>query len=344
MEADWGMGTADQRLLGSCPNNNWQVSYRKTRPLNDIRQQGSWSCSYTINDKCMAEEHHLEMIEGRPESTMLHGPVHFADAGRFAGIQHQRTAILLYRPRPLENWKMSSLALTLLYPLHYGNQVDGLWLGDESVKDWCAESATAADVFVKDGPVYLGFRPLIPPWREDVDGPPLSCELRIKVERRGLWGCVQFFNYRGPTIAVRRECDLARLGNGFLVEVATADDFPSLDAFRRWFRQSRVVDDTFHWQRQVRYHRDAGAGQPVLDLGLRWDAWQDRIISRVLNGRTVPEPVFSCTGIDNRRLPWLTGRPADADATAWLPTLVNRPQHRHGHQPLPIVVEKLGDT
>ncbi len=333
MEADWGMGTADQRLLGSCPNNNWQVSYRKRAPLDDARDQGSWYCSFSINHKCMAEEHHLQMIEGRPESRMLHGPIHFGDAGRFAGVQHRGTAIMLYRPRPLENWAIRSLALTLLYPLHYGNQLDQLWFGEQRIEEWQGESATVSDIFVQDGPIYLGFRPLLPPWREDLDGLPLPTSVRLRAARRGLWGCVDIVGYEGEPIAVQQECDLARLGNGFLVEVATEADFASLEDFKAWFRRGKLVDDTFHWQRQVRYCREG------LELGLRWDAWQDRIVSRSLNGRALPIPQFACTGIDNERLPWLSGPVATAPATDWLPVLVNRPQHSHGHQPLPLNIE-----
>jgi hypothetical protein len=341
MEADWGMGTVDQRLLGSCPNNNWQVSYRKKRPLKDIRNQGHWYCSYSINDKVMSDENYMEIIEGEAEAKSLHGPVHWADAGRFAGMQHRRTAILLYRPRPFENWKLTSLALTLIYPKHYGNEVDELWLGDKRVEGWEGESADVCDIFVKDGPMYIAFRPLVSPWRKDIDGPePLTSDVRLKAEQRGLWGMVNIFNYRGPAVAVRDECDLARIGNGVVVEVATEKDFEDFDAFRNWFAKGQVVDDTFHWQRNVRYHRDALAGQPKLDMALRWDAWQDRIVSRAVNGRSLPEPQFQCTGIDNRKLPWLTGDVSGHDNFSWLAKLVSRPQHKHGHQPLPIKIEK----
>lgn len=337
MEEDWGMGTADQRLLGGCPNNHWQLSYRKQRPLADIRQQGNWFCSFTINDKCVSEENHLQYIEGMPESKTLHGPVHFADGGRFAGLQHQRTSLLVYRPRPLENWAISSLALSLVYPRHFGNDVDELWLGDERIENWSGTSTSAAEIFVKDGPLFIGFRPLTPPWREDLNGPkPEGFSPRLVVEQRGLWGCVHLETYRGEPIAVRQECDLSRLGNGFVVEVATAADFDSLDAFKAWFRAAQVADDTFHWQRQIRYHRDAACGQPKLDLALRWDAWQDRILFRALNGRSLPEPQFSCTGLDNAALPWLTGDVSDSDHFSWLPPLLDRPQHKHGHQPLPL--------
>ena len=338
LEADWGMGSVDTRLVGSCPNNNFQISYRKRRPLAHIADQGSWYCSYTINDKVMAEEQHVQVMEGMPESATLHGPVHFADAGRFATVQHRRTAIAVYRPRPLEHWKLTSLGLTLLYPKHYGNEVDELWFGDERVEGWSAEVPDIRDIFIKDGPVYIGFRPLISPWLP-VDGPaPLPCDLRMKAEQRGLWGCVHLYSYRGPAIALSEQ-DLSRIGNGFVAEVATEADFPTLDAFKTWFRMSRVVDDTFHWQRLIRYHRDERAGQPKLDLALRWDAWQDRVIFRALNGRSLPEPQFACTGIDNAQLPWLTGDVSDHDNFSWLPTLIDRPQHKHGHQPLPLDIQ-----
>ncbi|MHB9025519.1 MAG: hypothetical protein ACYC7E_15340 [Armatimonadota bacterium] len=338
LEEDWGMGSVDTRMIGSCPNNNWQVSYRKARPLDYIRNQGSWYCSYTINHKAMAEEHHLQVIEGMPESGTLHGPIHFADAGRFATVQHRRTAIVIYRPRPLENWQVSSLALTLLYPKHYGNEVDELWFGDERVDGWSGECPDIREIFVKDGPVYLGFRPLISPWLP-VDGPePLPCPVRLRADQANHWGMVHLYSYQGSPVRIA-ENDLSRIGNGFIVEVATERDFANLDAFKAWFRKGQVVDDTFHWQRLIRYHRDAVDGQEKLDLALRWDAWQDRVIFRALNGRTLPEPQFSCTNMNNMQLPWLTGEVSDHDNFNWLPTLINRPQHRHGHQPLPLSLE-----
>lgn len=342
MEEDWGMGTADQRLLGGCPNNNWQLSYRKKKPLDDIRQQGSWYCSYTINDKVMSDENHLEVIEGMPESKTLHGPIHFGDAGRFAGMQYKGTAVMLYRPRPLENWKISSLALSLLYPKHYGNEVDELWFGDEKVKNWNCEVRKTTDIFIKDGPMLIAFQPLIAPWRKDVDGPEeLKCEVRMRAEQRNGWAMVNIFNYSGKKIAIRQECDLSRIGNGFVVEVATEKDFKDMDSFKSWFRKTEVLDATFHWQRQLRYHRPAGDGQPKLDLAFRWDAWQDRIVYRAVNGRTLPEPQFECTGIDNRKLPWLTGDVSGNDNFSWTKVLDDRPQHKHGHQPLPISIEKI---
>mgnify|MGYP001556315078 CR=1 FL=1 len=49
-EADWVMGTASQRMIGGCPNNNWQIAYRKTAPLSRTADQGMLFCSFTIND------------------------------------------------------------------------------------------------------------------------------------------------------------------------------------------------------------------------------------------------------------------------------------------------------
>lgn len=335
MEEDWGMGSADRRLLGTCPNNHFQIAYRKRRPLDSIAEQGNWYCSYTINDKFVGREHHLQLIEQRPQSKVLHGPIHFADAGRYALTQHQRTAIALYRPRPLEHWDLRSLALSLAFPMHFGNDVDELRLGSQRIKNWHGESATLCDILIHDGPVFIGFRPLI--------NEPLTSDVRVRVARDGDWGAVHLYSYRGPSIAIDQEADLSRIGAGFVVEVATEDDFGSLDEFAAWFSRSLVSDSLFHWQRLVRYHRpaDPGAGRSAkkLDLALRWDAWQDRILFRALNGRSLPEPQFECTGIDNADLPWLTDDASNRDNFSWQETLSNRPQHRHGHQPLPLQIK-----
>jgi hypothetical protein len=243
---------------------------------------------------------------------------------------------------PLLNWlPCPEKEIPIIYPRHFENDVDELWLGDERVENWSGSSTIAADIFIKDGPLYSGFRPRTPPWRDDLNGPkPSGFVPRLVVEQRGLWGCVHLKTYCGEPIAVRQECDLGRLGNGFVVEVATEGDFASLDAFKAWFRAAQVTDDTFHWQRQIRYHRDAAQGQAKLDLAIRWDAWQDRILFRALNGRSLPEPVFACTGLDNAAFPWLTRDASGEDHFSWLPTLLNRPQHKHGHQPSPLQIGK----
>jgi len=324
MERDWGMGTGDGRMIGGCPNNTWQLSYRKARPLEKTWQQGHWWCSYTINDKTAVEDHTFHLAPpsetGNGQTTEYwfrsasqpRRTVQFNDMGRYAGMQHERTSVMLYRPRPIEAYAVTSLALTLCYPTVWRNDCDELWFGDQRIDNWAGESAEAEDIFIKDGPIYAAFKPLL--------CRPLDAPARLRAERRNDdWSLIHLISYEGEAVDLSEEARLSQIGSGFICEVATEDDFDSLDAFKRWFRTGRVLDETHFWTRQVRWAR------PGLTLGMRYDVWNDHIMYRMVNGRRMRQPEFECTGIDNTQLPWLTEDVSDWDHIDWAIEQARRP-------------------
>lgn len=302
-EADWAMGTASQRMIGNCPNNNWGVYYRKAAPLARTADQGLVFCSYTINDKPVTGSWVFRMDPRDPAVTQTEDVEHWFDNGRYAAMQHERTAILLYRPRIHERQAIKALATTMVFPLCWRNRVDGVWLGDVEIGDFQGESAELCDIFIQDGPVYIAVRPLL-------SRPQTCAGARVRAVREKYWGLIHFYSYDGPDMALD-EMDLCRIGGGFLCEVATKADFPDIAAFRAWFGRGRVLDDQFFFMRQVRYHREG------LDMGLRWDVWHDTIMYRMLNGREYPMPKFECSGVDPAKVPWLTGDVAGLDHFTW---------------------------
>ncbi|GEM_PF-4439268 len=302
-EADWAMGTASQRMIGICPNNNWGIYYRKNAPLARTADQGLVFCSFTINEKDCTQDRDFAMDPLDPEAVNHEAATLWFDNGRYAGIQHERTSILLYRPRTHEQHEVHALSTTLLFPLCFGNQVERVELGDHAIDDFSGQSDQLCDVFVQDGPLYIGIRPLMP-----VD---LPADIRVKARREGPWGVIDFYSYRGPALDLA-EVDLCRIGGGFLCEVATREDFATLDDFKAWFRAGNVVDEQDWFMRHVRYHREG------LDLGLRWDVWADNLMYRSLNGREYPTPKFKCSGLDPRHLPWLLDDVSGLDHFSWL--------------------------
>ncbi|MHB9023118.1 MAG: hypothetical protein ACYC7E_02950 [Armatimonadota bacterium] len=330
MEEDWGMGTGDGRMIGGCPNNTWQLSYRKARPLANTPDQGHWWCSYVINHKTPVEDYTLQLVPPTVASgetgefwfNSATRPMHisaWAESGRYAGMQHERTSLLLYRPRPLEAWNISALELTLCYPLMWRNAIEELWFDDQRVEEWIGASEDVCDIFVKDGPLYIAFKPLL--------SRPRTAPYRVKAEEKNGWGLVHLVSYEGESLALG-EPELATIGSGFLCEVATEADFSSLDAFKAWFRQGQVVDDMFFHARQVRWHR------PGLTLGLRYDVWNDHIIYRMVNGRSMPQPQYACSSIPNESLPWLTEDVSDWDHFTWAAAQAARPLGDHCQEPL----------
>jgi hypothetical protein len=318
-EADWAMGTASQRMIGNCPNNNWQVAYRKAAPLARTADQGLLFCSYTINDKPVTGDWIFRMDPDDPAVTQHEDIEHWFDNGRYAGLQHERITIVLYRPRIHERHALTALATTLVVPLTFNNRVDHVWLGDMEIDDFTGESASLCDIFIQDGPLYIGIRPLL-------SRPQACAGARVRAVRDDCWGLIHLYSYDGPAQSLS-EMDLCRIGGGFLCEVATAADFSDIAAFKAWFCQGQVLDDQHFFMRQVRYHRDG------LDLGLRWDVWTDTIIYRTLNGRAYPLPQFDATGVDPASLPWLTGDVADLDHFAWAARQARRAFAPHCTEP-----------
>ncbi|HEY3396116.1 MAG TPA: hypothetical protein VGM19_00505 [Armatimonadota bacterium] len=318
-EADWAMGTASQRMIGNCPNNNWGVYYRKSAPLTRTADQGLLFCSYTINDKPVTGAWTFQMDPHDPAVHQTEDVEHWFDNGRYAGVQHERTSLLLYRPRVHERHALTALATTLVFPRCFRNRVDHLWLGDTEIEDFTGESAELWDIFIQDGPLYLGIRPLL-------SRPQACAGARVRAVREEFWGLIHLYSYRGPALSLS-EMDLCRIGGGFLCEVATTAEFPSIEAFRAWFRAGQVLDDQLFFMRQVRYHREG------LDLGLRWDVWTDTLMYRMLNGREYPLPTFDCTGVNPESLPWLTGDVSGFDHFTWAARQARRPLAPHCQEP-----------
>jgi hypothetical protein len=317
-ESEWAMGTASQRMIGGCPNNNWGVYYRKKSPLAKTSDQGLLFCSYTVNDKPVTGKWTFQMDSKDKAITQEENVEHWFDNGRYAGIQHERSSIVLYRPRVIEKHAITSLATTFVYPLCWNNKPDHVWLGDTEIKDFKGESKEICDIFIQDGPLFIGLRPLM--------SRPQKCGVRIKAVREKYWGLIHVYAYKGKALDLS-EMDLCRIDGGFVCEVATKKDFKSIDAFRKWFRQAQVLDEQMFFMRQVRYHRKG------LDLGMRWDLWNDNIMYRTMNGREYPMPKFECSGIDSAKLPWLTGSVKGMDNFSWAVRQSKRPLAKHCTEP-----------
>jgi hypothetical protein len=301
-EKDWAMGTASQRMIGNCPNNNWGVYYRKADPLVSTKDQGMIFCSFTINDKNVSGSHDFEMLKDNPQAVNHEDFVHWFDNGHYAGMQHEGTSIMLYRPRVHEMHKITSLSTTLVFPLTFKNRVEHIYFGDKEIVDFDGECAELDDIFIEDGFVYVGIKPLL--------SRPQSSPIRMKASKQGECGLIDLYSYMGREISLT-EMDLCRIGGGFLCEVRNKDDFDSIEDFRKWFSAGRVLDDQTFFMRQVRYHRDD------LDMAMRYDVWGDNIMYRMLNGREMEKTKFSCSGIDNQSLPWLCGDVSGLDHFSW---------------------------
>ncbi len=308
-ERDWGMGTASHRMIGGCPNNNFEIAYRKKEAMKTTADQGMLFCSFTINDKNVARDREFKMVDF-PANPNQERQVAWFDQGFYAGFQHKSSSIMMYRPRIADRMCLEKLSTTLIYPLVFGNSVDRLELGDTEIRDFAGESAEVEDVFIADGPVYIGIRFLMPR--------PQSCAgPRIRVRKEGYYGLIDCYIYDGKSVSLE-ETDLARLGGGFFCEVSSRDSFATLAEFKAYFRSIKVLDEQNFMMRQTRVKH------PKYLFGMRYDSLADSIIYRMVNNRQFVPPQFRCTGVAEEEVPFLTGDVSGLDGFEWAERVTSR--------------------
>jgi|GEM_PF-6330965 len=132
-------------------------------------------------------------------------------------LQHEGTALALYRPRPVAG-ETDSLRLDICIPVWDG--LDELYLGDRRIEELPARSHLPAPVFVKDGPVAFALVPL-----ELTD---LGREAAVEIRKQEGILVISLVNYAGPPRRFPTETLLGvRNGVVLLVEEETGENSAS---------------------------------------------------------------------------------------------------------------------
>jgi hypothetical protein len=268
----------------------FHVTWRRRRPARGLADTGVAISRMVFNGKRPEQANHYSVVDGTS------GPEGFRDEGRKWGIQEGSCGLYLYRPKVFACHEVTSLCLAVLLPSHFG-EVDEVWLGDRRLagrEAAGAESAAPCDVVVRDGPVYLGFRPLALT--------DLGRRAAVRIERWGAYLALCFYHYEGPARAFT-EREMMLTASGFVAHAGSDRGFPRAADFRAHVAAGTVEDRTEEsegaFTRWVRYRH------PAVDLGLAISPVSEGIVAATVGGRPRPEPVFAATGIDARRLPFL---------------------------------------
>ena len=258
----YSLGTSSLQYREGLQNNCFMLRYRRT---DTVRKRGDTRSLYTRylkNEKRQGEENYYERENRLRDSMSL------MDQGRTAVFQHENKAIVLYRPRELENQSCHSLKLNLLMTCF--QPFDELCIGGEAVKQFPHEFDWREIVFIRDGGVYVAIRPL-----EPVDhGRQTAC--RVAEERDHL--VLSIYNYQGE----RRDFDpeqMFTMHNGFLCEICHADSFESFDTFKEHIAEADVTDRRDGTLRDVAYTSGGDT------LRVVFDTKQERFGHRSVNGR-----------------------------------------------------------
>ncbi|WP_338877336.1 hypothetical protein WBJ53_33215 (plasmid) [Spirosoma sp. SC4-14] len=223
----------------------------------------------------------------------------FDEMGRRMAIQEKNTVMVIYKPKPFLNKGLTSLRTCVFIPhsdwMTGPNPLDEVWIGDEKLAQKTGVSSRAEPVFVKDGNVYMAYIPLI---GETMGGQP-----PVTVEEKEGYTILSFYNYRGPAIDLARR-DLQNKGNGFICEVASSDEYPSFEAFRKVMLASIVHDE---YRTYVHYRsnmvRNTKYERKGLSIEHEYSPGSEGIRFSAVNGQYLAKPRLKVSGGASSKIP-----------------------------------------
>jgi hypothetical protein len=285
MSEDFAIGTAYSQFHDGAGGESFYVIYRKKVPASHLQDTGVVFSRYIMNDKIPGAENYYN---GR-----LSGPEGFRDEGRKFGIQYKDCSMMVYKPKHFEADNISSMKLSIILPCHFST-VEEIWLGNNKLPNLEGESINPCTVFVKDGPVYMAFKPL--------ELTNHGRKAAVKVEKVENFIMISFYNYEGPAKSFDPK-DIMLTSTGFITHIKSSSEFKGLNDFMSFVEEGTVQDKITSqmkaYTRWVRYTRND------IDLHFAYSPISEGIMIETINGRRRPKTVFEATGLDSSVLPFL---------------------------------------
>lgn len=285
MTEDFALGTAHSQFFDGAISDSFHIVYRKQSSAERQADIGTVFSRYQFNDRIPGQAN----VYG----DQRHGAEMLRDEGRKFALQHQDCALVVYKPKPFEAAAVTSMKLSLLFPMHYIG-VEELWLGDRKLEGGQGESEQPVPVFVKDGPVVMAFRPLALT--------DLGRTHAVRAEIKGKFLEVSFYNYEGEAREFSPR-ELMLTLSGFAVHVKRTAEISSLDTFMEEVRNAELSDhlsSQLHGDtRWIRYR----VGET--NLAFAYSPRSEGVLYATVNGEPRPTPRLKATGLDERRLPFI---------------------------------------
>lgn len=241
----------------------------------------------------------------------------YRDMGRHFCLQHANTVLCLSTPDYREYWDVRELRLDLLFLQQHGK-----------VRRW-ELSADGSRMDIDEGAVYFSVRPLIGRRLESSTGfqpvtpentgkmpVPPSC---IRVREINEWLAISLYNYEGPSRSFGKR-EIAKLGNGFVLEVRDSTEFADFAAFQAEMDRAKVLDQFYGGRRRVHYAR------PDLRLSTHYCPYTHTTMYASINGLERPWEKLSFSNGIETSMPFMDNTPAPGfEDWDWIETQMKRP-------------------
>ncbi|MCM3749739.1 hypothetical protein M3223_20515 [Paenibacillus pasadenensis] len=273
MTDNYALGTSTREFHNGMQTDAFHLLYRRSAPVRKLNDVGTVFARYVSDDK-----------EAGLSMNILN------DEGRKLALQHENTAVVVYKPKTFLQSGIRRLALQLYLTLGDDGAVpDEIYLGEQPVAGEKGESASLCSIYVKDGPVYIAVHPL------QISN--LGRNMGISITRQGGFLAVALINYEGPARNFSAE-ELLGVCNGFAVEVGSGEKDGDFASFRERCALSSVCDSLsssvhtrYRITRTVKFSREG------LELALEYSPFSEGVRYMSVNGKAMDFPALELSGI-----------------------------------------------
>jgi hypothetical protein len=302
----YGLGSSTTNMFTT--SHALRCNYRRRETPRGLEDMGVCCLRYNINGKVPGgrlPNRYPKSPEDQPPPAENYCQL-YRDMGRHFCLQHENTVLCLSTPDYREYWDVKELRLDLLFLQQAGQ-----------VRHWeIAPDGSRIDL--NEGAVYFSIRPLI--------GRHLERSEAIRVREINEWLVISLYNYDGPARAFRKR-EIAKLGNGFVLEVRDAEDCASFAAFQAQMAEARVLDRLYGGRRRVHYVR------PDLRLSTHYGPYTHTVMQASINGLERPWEKLSFSNGIEQTLPFMDDKPAVGfEDWDWIATQMGRPVETYNPQ------------
>jgi hypothetical protein len=300
--ADYAMGTTTRPFNEGFADYRFVVTMPARKPLTTTRDIVRVMSRYILDE----QQPGAEWQGKRP--AYCEEPIGFNEAGRSICLQHERTAMVLYRPHVILEYKPTSLKTAAYWPkTNFGKgepRADEIYIGLRELDGFTGEANEPTPVFVRIADTYMAFIPLI---NNEAVGVELARKAAVRVEPMGKMLGVAFYNYQGEPIELNQR-QYCMMGNGFVCEMGSKAEDGRFDAFRARFAPGKYEITDFYrrtvhsrgaYTRCVKYRREG------LTLETEYNPTTEGIRYQSINGRVPKEPQLDATDLPRENVPFL---------------------------------------
>ena len=287
MTDEYALGTATLPYVNAGHSDAFMLRLRRSADPCCTGEIRSLFCRAVYNEAEVGQGNHCHVTGGDTDASFLY------EEGRTAMHQHRNKAIVLYTPKRAGHAGVRSFRIDVL--MSPALPFDALRIGDADVARFPYEAEAGEALYFRDGDVYVAIHPICVGTHDanagtaDTVGTQYIASLRRRPPRpvspRSVFRVVNghpvfsMYAYRGPERDFDAD-DIASWRCGFAIEIATAREVPSFDAFVERARRNRLEETArADGIRDVRFTTTDGT------MRLVHDPRAERILAREWNGQ-----------------------------------------------------------